>query len=127
MAKFTAIFRKHAWGAAALLLCAAALGQIAAQQQEPNGLNSLAGKDNTAGVYVRDSAIAQEKLALAVRMEGLKEWGKSADVYQEILVKYPDRVVPSSVDSNDRIIQYTSVTEAVRQAAMGVEGWTMQM
>src|ERR1700722_16961384 len=52
--------------------------------------NNLEGKDNTAGVYVRDSAIALEKLALAQRMERLKEWGKSAEVYQGILEKYPD-------------------------------------
>jgi outer membrane protein assembly factor BamB len=81
-------------------------------------LNSLEGKDNTAGVYVRDSAIALEEFALAQRMERLREWGKSADVYQEILEKYPDRVVPApgGVDADNRIIQYTSVTEAVRQA-----------
>jgi len=84
----------------------------------PAPLNSLEGKDNTAGVYVRDSAIALEEFALAQRMERLKEWGKSADVYQEILQKYPDRVVPApgGVDADNRIVQYTSVTEAVRQA-----------
>jgi outer membrane protein assembly factor BamB len=48
----------------------------------------------TTGVYVRDSAVAAEKLALAERMERLKEWDKSADVYQEIVEKYADRVVP---------------------------------
>src|SRR5688500_16151739 len=46
------------------------------------------------GVYVRDSAVAGEKLAHAERMERLKEWEKSADVYQEIVEKYADRVVP---------------------------------
>jgi len=47
-------------------------------------------------VFVRDSAVAGEKLALAQRMERLKEWDKSADVYQEIVEKYADRVVPST-------------------------------
>jgi len=74
------------------------------------------GRDNAAGVYVRDSAVALEKLALAQRMQRLKEWGKSADLYQEILEKYPDRVVPAAEDAQQRIVQYTSVTEAVRQA-----------
>ena len=36
-------------------------------------------------VYVRDSAIAADKFELGKRMERLKEWHKSADVYQEIL------------------------------------------
>ncbi|HEX2973550.1 MAG TPA: hypothetical protein VHP11_14540, partial [Tepidisphaeraceae bacterium] len=44
------------------------------------------------GVYVRDSAIASDKFELGKRMERLKEWPKSADVYQEILEKYQDRV-----------------------------------
>ena len=52
-------------------------------------------RDPRLGVYVRDSAVAAEKLALAERMERLKEWDKSADVYQEIVEKYSDRVVPS--------------------------------
>src|SRR5215207_11452542 len=52
-------------------------------------------RDPRMGVYVRDSAVAGEKLAHAERMERLKEWEKSADVYQEIVEKYADRVVAS--------------------------------
>lgn len=74
------------------------------------------GTDNGVGVYVRDSAVALEKLALAQRMEKAHEWGKSADLYQEILEKYKDRVVPAAIDDRQRIVQYASVTEAVRQA-----------
>ncbi len=85
------------------------------QQVDPTQ-SDLYGKDNTAGVYVRDSAIALEKLAHAQHMEQLKEWNTSADLYQEILEKYPDRVVPAGVDAADQVIQYTSVTEAVREA-----------
>ena len=48
----------------------------------------MTGQDDSGVVYVRDSAIAMEKLALARRMERAHEWGKSADVYQEILEKY---------------------------------------
>jgi outer membrane protein assembly factor BamB len=69
--------------------------------------------DKTNGVYVRDSAIAMEKLALARRMERAHEWNKSADVYQEILEKYPDRVVERTEEPQ---IQYASVTETVRQS-----------
>src|SRR5438067_13168979 len=76
---------------------------------------SLYGQDPTQGVYVRDSAVAVEKFALAERMERLKEWAKSADVYQEILAKYSDRVVPSQVDKDNRIYQYASVGAAVQE------------
>ena len=71
------------------------------------------------GVYVRDSAVAAEKLALALRMEHLKEWNKSADVYQEIIEKYADRVVPADamVEGGD-VTRYTSVTLKV-QALIG--------
>src|SRR5438105_5173310 len=52
----------------------------------------------TQGVYVKESGVAAEKLALAQRMERLKEWDKSADVYQEIVEKYSDRVVSINTD-----------------------------
>src|SRR3954466_6502203 len=77
--------------------------------------NPFAGKDATQGVYVRDSATAVEKLALAERMERLKEWDKSADVYQEVADKYADRIVPSQLDRNMTIYQYTSVVTTVQR------------
>src|SRR4051794_18735133 len=76
---------------------------------------SLYAKDPTQGVYVRDSAVAVERFALAERMEHLKEWNKAADIYQEVLQKYSDRVVPSQVDRDNRIYQYTSVGAAVQE------------
>lgn len=87
---------------------ACVLGQV-------NDPGSLYGKESTQGVYVRDSAIAVEKFALAERMERLQEWGKAADVYQEILVTYPDRVIPSQLDKDGRIYQYTSVGGTVQE------------
>ncbi|MCC6424670.1 MAG: PQQ-binding-like beta-propeller repeat protein [Phycisphaerales bacterium] len=72
------------------------------------------GKESNQGVYVRDSAVALEKFALGERMERLKEWNKSADVFQEILEKYPDRVVQSRVDQEGKISQYTSVAMVVQ-------------
>src|SRR5688572_27272678 len=77
--------------------------------------SSLYGRDATQGVYVRDSAVAVEKFALAERLEHLKEWDKSADVYMEILQGYTDRVVPSQVDADNKIYQYTSVAAAVQE------------
>jgi outer membrane protein assembly factor BamB len=92
----------------------------------PDGLNpeSIYGKDSNQGVYVRESAVALEKFALAQRMEGHREWDKSADVFQEILENYPDRVVPSQLDADKNIYQYTSVTLAVQErlARWPVEG-----
>src|SRR5204863_5685465 len=72
-------------------------------------------KDPTQGVYVRDSAVAVDKFAQAERMEHLGEWIKAAEVYQEILQQYPDRLIPSLSDKDNRIYQYTSVAEAVQQ------------
>ena len=77
--------------------------------------DSFDGKEPTEGVYVRDSAGAVEKLALAQKMEKLKEWNKSADLYQEILDKYADRVVPSQVNKDNTICQYTSITNSVQE------------
>src|SRR5215211_1741805 len=71
-----------------VLIC----GRLASAQRM---VGPIPGRDpTTQGVYVRDSAVAGEKLALAQRMEHLKEWDKSADVYQEIAEKFADRVVP---------------------------------
>jgi len=85
--------------------------------QVVGGLPPGAEQNPTGVVYVRDSAIAMEKLALARRMERLHEWGKSADVYQEILEKYSDRVVPAHEDPQTHVVdQYASVTETVRQS-----------
>jgi outer membrane protein assembly factor BamB/TolA-binding protein len=73
------------------------IAQQQIQGQRAGQEGSSAPRDLT-GVYVRDSAVAVEKLALAQRMERLKEWDKSADVYQEIVEKYADRVVPNQTD-----------------------------
>src|SRR5687768_6239568 len=100
--------------AAVVVACA-----VMAQDQPPGPAgfdpNSLAGKESTEGVYVRDSALALEKYALAQRMERLKEWNKSADLFQEVLEKYPDRVVPSRTGEDDKIVQYTSVSRGVME------------
>src|SRR5688572_14870621 len=88
---------------------------IAADAARALDPNSFAGKESTEGVYVRDSALALEKFAVAQRMERLKEWNKSADLYQEVIEKYPDRVVPARTNADDKIVQYTSVTRGVTE------------
>jgi outer membrane protein assembly factor BamB len=81
----------------------------------PDDSQGTIGEDNSVGVYVRDSSVAMQQMALARRMEQAGEWGKSADLYQEVLEKYPDRVIAAAVDDQQKITQYTSVTEAVRE------------
>src|SRR6266487_2166261 len=73
------------------------------------------GGDVRSGVFVRDSAVAVEKLALAERMERLKEWDKAADVYQEIIEKYADRVVQAGGGDNNNAGRYISVTLEVQR------------
>ena len=69
---------------------------------------------NQQGVYVKDSAIAADKFELGKKMERLKEWPKAADIYQEILEKYKDRVVPIAFNDKQQATKYSSVCEAVR-------------
>lgn len=71
--------------------------------------------DDSGGVYVKDSAIAADKFELAKRMEKLKEWHKSADVYQEMIEKYKDRVIPTVFNDKQQPVGYASVTVAVQQ------------
>lgn len=111
---------KHTLIFASLLLCSIASAQtqpaaVDGVQADGSNPQSLYGKDSTQGVYVRDSAVAVEKLALADHMKHLKEWGKSAEVYQEILEKFGDRVVPAQIDAANNIYQYTSVNRAVQE------------
>ncbi len=108
---------RKAWRSAWLYLCLSVFicglsFRLSAQNVNPQ---SLYGRDTTQGVYVRDSAVAVEKFALAERMEHLREWDKAADIYQEILRSYADRVVPSQTDKDNKIYQYTSVTPAVQE------------
>jgi outer membrane protein assembly factor BamB len=85
-----------------------------AMAQEANP-ESIYARDSNQGVYVRDSATAVEKLALAERMERLKEWNKAADIYQEVLRTLSDRVLPSQSDKENRVSQYASVSAVVHE------------
>ncbi len=66
-------------------------------------------------VYVRESTSAVEKLTLAERMEHLKEWDKSATIYQEVIAKFADRVVPIKTDDKGKTTQYASVALLVQE------------
>ncbi len=68
-----------------------AAGQL--QQVEVNATpggpgDPVTGKDNDQNVFVRDSAIAQEKFENAKKMERQKQWNNAASFYQEVLEKY---------------------------------------
>lgn len=89
---------------------AAARAQLGLRQIAP-----ATGEEKDAGVFVRDSGVAVEKIALAERMERLHEWNKSADVYQEILEKFSDRVLPSKINADGKVEQYASVALVVQE------------
>ena len=72
-------------------------------------------KDATEGVFVPESSLALERLALAEKMERLKEWNKSADLYQEVLTdpKYAGKVVNAETSDTHRL--FRSVEDLVMQ------------
>jgi outer membrane protein assembly factor BamB len=74
-------------------------------------------KDSNEGVYAPESVNAMDQLSKAQKMERQKEWGKSADFYQELLgsAEYAKKVVPFLEDDQHRIYQYISVEEIVMQ------------
>ncbi|HEY0010078.1 MAG TPA: tetratricopeptide repeat protein, partial [Tepidisphaeraceae bacterium] len=92
----------------------AAVLSVAATARAQIAIDAPAAKDMQS-VYVRDSGVAAERLSLAERMERLKEWDKAADVYQEIIEKYPDRMIASQSDEANRTIRYTSVVDVAQQ------------
>src|SRR3954452_20121342 len=104
----------------ALLVIAVLIGCSAALAQRQLGPDPSR-RDPRQGVYVRDSAVAGENLALAQRLERLKEWDKAADVYQEIVEKYSDRVVnvtdsaPGAGNDSKQPQRYTSVALRVQE------------
>jgi len=109
--------------AAELLSTVPARGQIQIQravvvrQADAVNAENFDGKESNEGVYAPESTNAMDQLALAEKMERLKEWNKSADLYQEILTNshYTSKVVPSHYDQDHRVDQYTSVEELVMQ------------
>ncbi len=91
------------------------IGRGLALQPQVDQDNPAAGRDPNEGVFVHDSTLAQDKLTQAMRMEQGKDWSKAADLYQEVLEKYSDRVIPSRKDDKNRIMQYRSVAEDVKE------------
>src|SRR6185437_8235833 len=85
------------------------------QQQPAPGGDDMASREAAEGVFIPESSSAQERLALAGRMERQKEWNKAADLYQEILTdpKYAAKVVPAEADAEHRL--FRSVEDLVMQ------------
>jgi len=96
--------------AIATVASVAAADLLHAQEEE-----SPYAREPTQGVYVRDSAVALEKFPLVARLERMNEWAKAADVLQEILENYPDRVIQTATNDQKEPIRYTSVANAVQQ------------
>jgi outer membrane protein assembly factor BamB len=89
-------------------LLAASLAQAQFAAQAPADLSSQSAP--IGGVYVNDSAVVMDKMALAARLQDQKDWNKSAEVYQEITDKYRDRVAPSPTQDDPSVLsQYVSV------------------
>jgi outer membrane protein assembly factor BamB len=102
-----------------LAVAAVFLGATAAAQIPiPAVVDPNADAPVQTGVSVDDSVLAVDRMALATRLEGEKEWNKSAEVYQEVIEKYRDKVVPVPTNTKglqDLIAQYTSVLNLVNQ------------
>lgn len=102
-----------AFAAIALLIAApAALAQADAVALDTEGFLA---KESTQGVYVRDSAVALEKFPLIDRLERMNEWGKAAELFQEVLEEFPDRVIQTGTDNEGIIVRYTGIANAVTQ------------
>lgn len=75
---------------------------------------TFARQDVDLKIFVRDSAVAAEKIALAERMARLEQWDTSATVYQEIIDEFADRVLPAEFDSAGRPTVYRSVAPEIQ-------------
>src|SRR5690606_12696465 len=107
-----------------LPLVVAAQDPPVAQPDQEAGPGVVTGEDVAQGVFVRDSAIAVDQFALADRMERLRDWTKAADVYQDVIARYGDRLIADKTDAQGRVYQYASVSRAVQRklAAWPPEG-----
>jgi outer membrane protein assembly factor BamB len=111
---------------AAVTLCRNAEAQLQVRigplQVQGQGQVQIAGAaddvptpDQPDGVFVRESPAAMDTFRNGQRMERLKEWGKAADFYQEVVEKYRDRVIPSAQDADHHATQYTSIVKMVQE------------
>lgn len=67
-----------------------------------------------AQVYMPDSAAATERFQLARNLEKAGDWDRAAEIYQELLEKYPDKVVSLTGAGGDAA-QYLSVPRLAQQ------------
>lgn len=67
-------------------------------------------------VFVPDSSKAADQFRLAERLEGQREWAKAADVYQEIVDRLGDRVMPAAGDGvSPGIARFETVARQVER------------
>lgn len=103
-------------GSPALLLAsiiALSTGSLAQVAPTPDAAKPA--DQSTISTFVPDSSVAMERLTLADKLAQAGEWAKSAEIYQELLENYRDRVVPASADDPTL---YRNVTDRVlRQLA----------
>lgn len=111
------IARRRALAAAGLLVVLAGVGVVAQVALPPTTQPSLS------QVTVRESSVVAERMALAERMQRSQQWDKAADLLQEIIEKYVDRIVPAESD-DPKYPRYTGVDRAVweRLATWPAEG-----
>lgn len=93
----------HPWLIRAALLSLATLALPLGQAQKRNSPESA--------VYVHDSGVAVEKLALAEKLERLKEWDRSADLYLEVARDFSDRVIAAD-GSDQRFVNIVGSVQA---------------
>ena len=101
--------RTAAIAAVCLATCVVCFHAAYAQEDQPPPL-----PDQPPSVYVKDSGVAVERLALAARLERQKDWDKAADVYQDIATKFADRLIASKQDERGQPTQYVSAARVVQ-------------
>jgi outer membrane protein assembly factor BamB/tetratricopeptide (TPR) repeat protein len=67
------------------------------------------------GVSAPDAPGAVERLDKAREKEMQKQWKSAADLYQEALAKYPGRVVPVTLDPEQKIFHYSGIAPIVQE------------
>ena len=67
------------------------------------------------GVSVPDAPGAVERLDKAREKEMQKQWKTAADLYQDALAKYSGRVLPITLDADQKIFHYSGIASIVQE------------
>jgi len=82
---------------------------------DPNAQPNPQDATRNALVNVNDSTLAIDQINLAQRLAAEKDWPKSSEVYQGVIEKYRDRVVPSHAGEDGVVDRYTSVLSLINE------------